>query len=144
MDRADLSWDSHQDNFTIVKRLSERLDRGWSQLILDLKASGLLETTTIVWMGEFGRTPQINPQGGRDHFPNAWSCVMAGGGIVGGSIVGKTSDDGMEVTDRPVTAPDLLSTICSAVGVSPDTENVSDDRRPIKLAEGKTITEILT
>ncbi len=139
-----LSWDSHQDNFTIVKRLSERLDRGWSQLILDLKASGLLETTTIVWMGEFGRTPQINAQGGRDHFPNAWSCVTGGGGIVGGSIVGKTSDDGMEVTDRPVTAADLLATICSAVGVSPDTENVSDDRRPIKLAEGSTISEILS
>lgn len=140
---AGLSWDSHADNFTIVKRLSEQLDRGWSQLILDLKASGLLETTTIVWMGEFGRTPQINPQGGRDHFPNAWTCVLGGGGIVGGSIVGKTSDDGMEVTDRPVTAPDLLATICSAVGVSPDTENISDDRRPIKLSEGKTISEIL-
>lgn len=141
---AGLSWDSHADNFATVKRLSERLDRGWSQLILDLKASGLLETTTIVWMGEFGRTPQINPQGGRDHFPNAWSCVLGGGGIVGGSIVGKTSDDGMEVTDRPVAAPDLLATICSAVGVPPNTENTSDDRRPIKLAEGKSITEILT
>jgi len=138
-----LSWDSHIDNFTIVKRLSERLDRGWSQLILDLKASGLLETTTIVWLGEFGRTPQINAQGGRDHFPNAWSCVLGGGGIVGGSVVGKTSEDGMEVTDRPVTAPDLLATICTAVGVSPDTENISDDRRPIKLSEGKTISEIL-
>ncbi len=68
---------------------------------------------------------------------------MAGGGIVGGSIVGKTSDDGMEVTDRPVAAADLLATICSAVKVSPDTENVSDDRRPIKLAEGKSISEIL-
>ncbi len=140
---AGLSWDSHMDNFTIVKRLSERLDRGWSQLILDLKASGLLETTTIVWLGEFGRTPQINAQGGRDHFPNAWSCVLGGGGVVGGSVVGKTSDDGMEVTDRPVTAPDLLATICTAVGVSPDTENVADDRRPIKLSEGKTISEIL-
>jgi uncharacterized protein (DUF1501 family) len=95
-------------------------------------------------MGEFGRTPQINPQGGRDHFPNAWSCVLGGGGIVGGSSVGKTSDDGMEVTDRPVAAPDLLATICSAVGVPPNTENISDDRRPIKLAEGKSITEILT
>jgi hypothetical protein len=140
---AGLAWDSHVDNFAIVKRLSERLDRGWSQLILDLKSSGLLESTTIVWAGEFGRTPQINPQGGRDHFPNAWSCVLGGGGIVGGSIVGKTSDDGMEVNDRPVTAPDLLATICSAVGISPDTENISDDRRPIKLAEGKSIREIL-
>lgn len=139
-----LSWDSHADNFNVVKRLSERLDRGWSQLMLDLKSSGLLEQTTIVWMGEFGRTPQINQMGGRDHFPNAWSCVLGGAGIAGGSIVGKTSDDGMEVIDHPVTAPDLLATLCQAVGVDPATENISEDRRPIKISEGAPITEILT
>jgi Protein of unknown function (DUF1501) len=141
---AGLSWDSHADNFNIVKRLSERLDKGWSRLLLDLKASGLLETTTIAWMGEFGRTPQINPNGGRDHFPNAWSCVLGGGGIKGGSIVGKTSDDGMEVTDMPVSAADLLATICRAVGVDPHTENIAEDRRPIKIAEGTPIEAILS
>jgi Protein of unknown function (DUF1501) len=140
---AGLSWDSHADNFNIVKRLSERLDRAWSRLILDLNASGLLENTTIAWMGEFGRTPQINANGGRDHFPNAWTCVLGGGGIVGGSIVGKTSDDGMEVTENPVSAPDLLATICSAVGVSPETENISPERRPIKISDGKSIEAIL-
>ncbi len=139
-----LSWDSHADNFNVVKRLSSRLDRAWSQLMLELKASGLLEQTTIVWMGEFGRTPQINEMGGRDHFPNAWSCVLAGAGIVGGSIVGKTSADGMEVVDRPVTAPDFLATLCRAVGVAPESENLSEDRRPIKIAEGESIKEILT
>lgn len=138
-----LSWDSHADNFNIVKRLSQRLDRSWSQLMLDLKASGLLEQTTIVWMGEFGRTPQINTMGGRDHFPNAWSCVLAGAGIVGGSVVGKTSDDGMQVTDRPVTAADFLATVCRAVGVDPETENLAEDRRPIKIVEGQPIHEIL-
>ena len=138
-----LAWDTHADNFSSVKRLSERLDRSWSQLMLDLQASGLLEETTIVWMGEFGRTPAINDMGGRDHFPNAWSCVLAGAGIVGGSVVGKTSDDGMEVVDRPVTAPDFLSTLCHAVGVDPETENMSEDRRPIKIMEGSAIEEIL-
>jgi uncharacterized protein (DUF1501 family) len=138
-----LSWDSHADNFNIVRRLSGQLDRGWSQLLLDLKASGLLEQTTICWMGEFGRTPQINPMGGRDHFPNAWSCVLAGAGIVGGSIVGKTSDDGMEVVDRPITAPEFLATICRAVGVDPETENLSEDRRPVKIVEAQAIDEIL-
>ncbi len=138
-----LSWDSHVDNFKTVKELSQRLDRAWSQLMLDLHSSGLLQHTTIAWMGEFGRTPNINDNGGRDHFPNAWSCVLGGAGIVGGSIVGKTSDDGMEVVDRPVTAPELLATICQAVGVPPDTENISDDRRPIKIVEGQPINEIL-
>ncbi len=139
-----LGWDSHSDNFTIVKRLSGILDRGWSQLMLDLRSSGLLESTTIVWMGEFGRTPQINPMGGRDHFPNAWTCALAGGGVVGGSIVGKTSDDGMEVTDHPVSASDFLATVCRAVGVNPEHENIGEDRRPIKIAEGKAIEEILS
>lgn len=138
-----LSWDSHADNFNIVKRLSGQLDQGWSQLLLDLKSSGLLEQTTICWMGEFGRTPQINDMGGRDHFPNAWSCVLAGGGIVGGSIVGQTSQDGMEVVDRPVTAPEFLATLCRAVGVDPSSENLSEDRRPIKLVEAEAIGEIL-
>ncbi len=138
-----LSWDSHADNFTTVKQLSERLDRGWGQLMLELEDRGLLAQTTIAWMGEFGRTPQINDNTGRDHFPNAWSCVLAGAGIVGGSVVGKTSPDGMEVVDRPVSAPDFLATLCRAVGVSPDTENISDDRRPVKIVEGQPIDEIL-
>ena len=111
--------------------------------MLELNSSGLLQQTTIVWMGEFGRTPQINDNGGRDHFPNAWSCVLAGAGIAGGSIVGKTSPDGMEVIDRPVAAADFLATVCRAVGVAPDTENISEDRRPIKIVEGQPIAEIL-
>lgn len=138
-----LSWDSHADNFNTVQSLSERLDRSWSQLMLDLQANGLMEETTLVWMGEFGRTPKINENGGRDHFPNAWTCVLGGAGIQGGSVVGKTSPDGQEVIDRPVTAPDFLATLCEAVGVDPDTENMAADRRPIKLAEGQPIHEIL-
>lgn len=139
-----LSWDSHADNFTIVKRLSQQLDRGWARLMTELKQYGLLESTTIAWMGEFGRTPKINENGGRDHFPNAWSCVLGGNGIAGGSVLGKTSGDGMEVVDRPVTAPDLLNTIARAVGVDPEKENLSEDRRPIKIAEGEPLTEILS
>lgn len=140
---AGLSWDSHADNFNQVRRLSEVLDQAWSELLSDLQDRNLLENTTFAWMGEFGRTPAINAQGGRDHFPNAWTCVLGGAGIKGGSIVGKTSDDGMEVVDRPVAAADLLATICRAVGVDPRTENVDDDRRPIKISEGEAISEIL-
>lgn len=139
-----LAWDSHADNFTIVKRLSEQLDQAWGQLMLDLKQRNLLESTTICWMGEFGRTPQINAMGGRDHFPDAWSCVLAGAGVHGGAVVGKTSPDGKEIVDRPVSVPELLATICSSVGVKPDTENIAEDRRPIKLVEGQAIAELLT
>lgn len=138
-----LGWDSHQDNFSIVKRLSSELDAGWGTLMQDLLDRNLLETTTILWMGEFGRTPQINSMAGRDHFPNAWSCVFAGGGINGGQVYGKTSDDGTEVTDQIVSQSDVLATLCAAVGINPATENISDQGRPHKIVEGEPIDALL-
>ena len=112
----------------------------------DLSDRGLLATTTIVWMGEFGRTPKINPQMGRDHWANSWSTVLAGGGIKGGQVTGKTSDDGMEVKERPVSVPDLLSTVCKAVGLDPAKQNDSTIGRPIRLVEptAKAIQEVLS
>src|SRR5262249_16714542 len=89
------AWDTHLDNFENVKKLSAILDPAWATLMDDLKARGLLDSTLIVWMGEFGRTPKINQQKGRDHYPSAWSTVLAGGGIKGGQVIGKTSPDGM-------------------------------------------------
>ena len=138
-----LSWDTHADNFNGVERLSQRLDRSWSQLMLELKSTGLLEETTVVWMGEFGRTPRINENTGRDHFPTAWSCVLGGAGVQGGSVIGKTSPGGQEVVERPVTAPDFLATLCEAVGVDPELENMSEDRRPVKIVEGISVHEAL-
>ena len=87
----------------------------------DLNERGLLESTTIVWMGEFGRTPTINPSGGRDHFPRAWTTVLAGGGIKGGQAYGKTSADGTTVEENQVDVPDVLATLCRALGVDPAT-----------------------
>ncbi len=110
----------------------------------ELKDRGLLQDTTILWMGEFGRTPTINPQGGRDHFPNAWSCVLAGGGIAGGQAYGKTSADGTEVESDKVEVGDVLATLCQAVGIDPDTENISPLGRPHKIAEGTAISDILS
>lgn len=137
-------WDTHQDNFASVRRLSEVLDAGWATLMSELKERGLLETTTILWMGEFGRTPRINEMGGRDHFPNAWSCVFGGGGIQGGQAYGKTSADGQEVTEGKVNVGDVLSTLCHAVGVDPENENVTKLGRPIRIVdEGSPIKDIL-
>ncbi len=137
------TWDTHQGNFPTVKQLSEELDKGWSTLITELEQRGLLASTTILWMGEFGRTPEINQNAGRDHFPAAWSCVFAGGGIKGGQVFGKTSDDGMTVADGKVDVGDVLATLSQALGVRPTTENITTIGRPIKIAEGTPIQQIL-
>ena len=113
-----IGWDTHQDNFNAVQKLSEVLDAGWSTLMTDLKERGLLDSTLIVWMGEFGRTPKIAADrngAGRDHWANSWSTVLAGGGIKGGQVVGKTSADGTKVEERAVTVRDFLATICLAL-----------------------------
>ena len=138
-----VGWDTHIDNFNSVESLSGELDSGFATLIDDLQTRGLLERTTIVWMGEFGRTPAINDRAGRDHFTDAWSCVLAGGGIKGGQVHGKTSDDGMSVTDGQVSVGDILATICQAVGINPEETNRSNIGRPIKIADGKPIQQIL-
>lgn len=138
-----VGWDTHAQNFSTVKQLSAELDAGWATLMKELAERGLLETTTILWMGEFGRTPKINQAGGRDHFPAAWSCVLAGGGINGGQAYGKTSEDGMTVEEGKVDVGDVLATLCGALGVKPDKQNVSDLGRPIRIAEGTPIKELL-
>lgn len=138
-------WDTHNANFDSVKSLCGTLDPAWATLIDDLRERGLLETTAVVWMGEFGRTPRINPQKGRDHFSNAWSTVIGGGGIKGGQAIGKTSADGMTVEERPTTAPDLLATVCKAIAVDPRKQNMSNVGRPIRITDkdSKPIAEVL-
>ncbi|HEY1064533.1 MAG TPA: DUF1501 domain-containing protein, partial [Pirellulales bacterium] len=96
---------------------------------------GLLDSTLIVCMGEFGRTPKINGNTGRDHYAPAWSAVLAGGGVNGGQIVGKTTADGMQVEDRKVSVPDVIATTCALVGLDPKKQNLSNVSRPIRLAD---------
>src|SRR5262249_6440220 len=129
------NWDTHNNNFDQVKNLCGTLDAAWAALMGDLKDRGLLDTTTIVWMGEFGRTPKINQQKGRDHFPNAWSTVIAGGGIKGGQAVGKTSKDGTTVEERPTPTKDLIATVCKALGIDPEKTNMSNVSRPIPIVD---------
>ncbi|MCY2963705.1 MAG: DUF1501 domain-containing protein, partial [Planctomycetota bacterium] len=129
-------WDTHQDNFSAVSKLAKQVDPGLAGLVTDLKQRGLLEKTLVVWMGEFGRTPRINPRTGRDHYPRAFNAVVAGGGIRGGQIYGKSSDDGMLVKENPVTVQDLFTTFCKSLRVDPTTENVSPIGRPLKIVDG--------
>ncbi len=130
-------WDTHTNNFEAVKTLSQTLDPAFATLLADLKDRGMLANTLVVWMGEFGRTPVINPQAGRDHFPLAWSTVLAGAGVKGGQAVGSTGKDGAAVTDRVVGVGDFLATVFTAVGVDPNRENFVDGR-PIRLVKGGT------
>lgn len=137
-------WDTHLNNFPAVQQLCGQLDAGWSQLMIDLESRGLLESTTILWIGEFGRTPSINENAGRDHFPAAWSCALAGGGIQGGQVYGKTSDDGMEVVDGKLSVGNVLATLCTALGIDPNHENYTPIGRPIRLVEAEPIPALLT
>jgi uncharacterized protein (DUF1501 family) len=96
-------------------------------------------------MGEFGRTPRINGNAGRDHYPNAWSVVLGGGGIKGGQAIGDTGKDGVAVEQRPLSVPDLLATVCKALGVDPLKQNKSNIGRPIRIVSksAKPIAEVL-
>jgi hypothetical protein len=143
LEGGSLGWDTHQNNFTAVKALSAELDAGWSMLMSDLKDRGLLESTTILWLGEFGRTPKINGNGGRDHFPAAWTSILAGGGIQGGQAYGRTSEDGMEVEEGKTSVGSLLATLCEALQIDPRTQNISEVGRPIRIADGEPVKEVL-
>jgi uncharacterized protein (DUF1501 family) len=105
-------------------------------LISDLRQRGLLDDTLIIWMGEFGRTPKINPRGGRDHYPRAFNVALAGGGVRGGQVIGETDAGGTEVKNRPVTVPDLFQTFCKGLGIEAGKENLSPIGRPIKIVDG--------
>lgn len=136
-------WDTHRDNFTKVRELGGEVDLAFSALITDLEQRDLLSSTLIVCMGEFGRTPRVNPNDGRDHWARSWSMALAGGPIRGGTVVGSTSPDGTQV-ERPVQTEDLMATICHAMGVDREYTNYTKEGRPIATvdAKGKLIREV--
>ena len=129
-------WDTHQDNFDRTKNLAGQVDPALAGLIADLKTRGQLERTLVVWMGEFGRTPRVNPRTGRDHYPRVFNAAIAGGGIRGGQVIGSSTDDGSAVKDQPVTVPDLFCSICKSLKVNPAAQNISPLGRPMKIVDG--------
>ena len=112
-------WDTHVNNHKTVHELLKTLDPAFSTLIRDLRERGLLERTVVLCGGEFGRTPAINPLGGRDHWPMGFSVALAGGGIRGGQVIGETDPEGKPQPTQPVTVPDLHATILTAVASIP-------------------------
>jgi uncharacterized protein (DUF1501 family) len=136
-------WDSHVNNHeTQLSRVRE-LDPPFAALIRDLAQRGQLDRTVVLCGGEFGRTPHINPFGGRDHWPVGYSLAIAGGGLKGGLAVGKTDPDGKKDPERPATIADVHATVLTTLGLKPGKENISPVGRPIKLSEGRAIDELL-
>ncbi|MBS0264952.1 MAG: DUF1501 domain-containing protein [Planctomycetes bacterium] len=130
------NWDTHRDNFTQVATNAKVVDPAFAALVADLKQRGLLSRTLVVWMGEFGRTPRINPNTGRDHYPRVFSAAVAGAGIRGGQVIGESTADGSAVKSDPVTAPDFFTTLCKALKVDSTKENLSPIGRPLKIVDG--------
>ena len=128
-------WDTHKDNFERTKKLGEQLDMGFATLIADLRERDLLQKTLIVCMGEFGRTPKINGDDGRDHYARAFSLALAGGPIRGGQVIGATSTDGSKVMERPISPPELMATICEAMGMDREHVNHTPQGRPITVVD---------
>ncbi len=130
------NWDTHFDNFDRTRQLTRQIDQPFAHLLTDLSQRGLLEKTLVIWMGEFGRTPRVNPRGGRDHYPRAWSAILAGAGIGGGQVIGATDAGGVNVSDRPIAVPDLFRTFCHTLKIDPDYEFLTGLGRPIKTVDG--------
>ena len=127
-------WDTHQGNFVRVPERCDILDRGLATLLEDLHRRGLLDETLVVVATEFGRTPDINQNVGRDHYPKAFSCMLAGGGVKGGTIYGKTDKEGREVAENKVMVPDLNATIGYGLGLPLDHVLYSPSKRPFTVA----------
>jgi hypothetical protein len=137
------SWDTHNANFTRVPELCDELDAALSTLLQDLESRGMLNETLVVLATEFGRTPEINVNDGRDHHPSGFSCVLAGGGIRGGQIYGATDANGDKAVDKPVTIPDFNATIGYALGLPLDQVLYSPTKRPFTVADkGKPLAQL--
>lgn len=136
-------WDTHDNNFGQVAALCGQLDPALAALIGDLAERGLLDETLVVCLGEFGRTPKINPQNGRDHWAHAFSALVAGGGVRGGQVIGATDAEGAQVADRPVTVSDLFATLLAAKGLDPAKQYTTPQGRPIRIADkGQVVQEL--
>ena len=135
-------WDMHQDIYARLPERAADLDRSLGALLSDLEVRGLLDDTLVVLTSEFGRTPKINQNAGRDHYPKAFSSVLWGGGIAGGQVYGKT-DKGIEVTEDKVSVPDFNATIAYALGLPLDTVLYSSSKRPFTVTDkGQPITSL--
>jgi uncharacterized protein (DUF1501 family) len=144
-----ITWDCHADGGSLPATLDDyrdtlcpMFDRAYTALLEDLAQRGMLESTLVVAMGEFGRTPQLNPRGGRDHWPGCWTILFAGGGIKAGQVVGASDATGSEPADRPVTPAQVAATVYRALGIDLQTRLPGPDGRLLPLVEARAIEEL--
>jgi uncharacterized protein (DUF1501 family) len=145
----EVTWDCHADGGALATTLDDyrdtlcpMFDRAYTALLEDLKQRGLLDTTLVLAMGEFGRTPQLNPRGGRDHWPGVWSVLFAGAGVRGGQVVGSSDRTGSEPRDRPVTPAEVAATVYRGLGIDLHTRLPGPDGRPLPLTEAQPVHEL--
>ena len=147
----EITWDCHADGGSLAVTLHDyrttlcpMFDRAYTALLEDLRQRGLLDTTLVVAMGEFGRTPQLNARGGRDHWPGVWSVLFAGGRVRGGQVVGASDRHGAEPRDRPVSPAEIAATVYKGVGVDLGTRLPAPENRQLALTEAKPIEELFS
>jgi Protein of unknown function (DUF1501) len=137
-------WDNHANIFpTLRNNLGPKLDKGMGTMVKELVESGKWKDTVVLWMGEFGRTPRINQNAGRDHWGRVWSVVVGGGAIKGGQVYGATSKDGTDVKDKPCSIGDLYATVYKGLGLEPSTKVRDNLGRPKEIAEGKPLDSLV-
>jgi uncharacterized protein (DUF1501 family) len=135
---GDKNWDTHKDNFKLLKEtLLPRTDLAIARLLADLADSGLLDETLVVVTGEFGRTPKINAGAGRDHWPHAFSVLLAGAGLEGGRTYGSSDKRGAAVATSPVTSSELAATIFHALGIDPASQLAVQGGRPWRISDAR-------
>jgi len=136
-------FDTHSSNNQRMKNLGPLFDFGFHALITDLEARGMLEDTTVLAWGEFGRTPKVNDKGGRDHWPNASMAIMAGGGLPQGIVIGATDREAGKVTERPISFADVAATLYRQMNIDPQTMIYDQTGRPhMLMSEGSVIPEL--
>jgi uncharacterized protein (DUF1501 family) len=144
-----ITWDCHADGGALATTLADykdtlcpMFDHAYTTLLEDLAQRGQLDRTLVLAMGEFGRTPELNPRGGRDHWPGCWSILLAGAGIRGGQVIGSSDRTGSEPRDRPVTPAEVAATVYHGLGIDLATRLPGPDRRPLPLVEALPIHEL--
>ena len=137
-------WDNHANIFNTIRTGNgPRLDKGMGNLVKELVERGKWKDTVVMWMGDFGRTPKINQNGGRDHWARCWSVVIGGGAIKGGQAYGSTSSEGMDIKDKPCTIGDLFATVYKGLGLDPTSQVRDNLGRPMAIADGKPLEGVV-
>jgi uncharacterized protein (DUF1501 family) len=137
-------WDHHQNIQEAMSNNMPSVDQAFAALIDDLSERGMLDRTMVLLTTEFGRTPKINPDGGRDHYPRVFSIVAAGGGFHGGMVYGSSDATSTGVQDNPVSVADFATTVYNQLGITADKELMSPGERPIEIAQhGRVLSEVL-